>query len=83
MRSLLACVLEAKTLPQTLPKRGLHPSNIDAKNAPFLNIDFLRFGLRFGRVLGLRDGAMFAENASHNLPRPVSEPIVDVLETGI
>ena len=44
---------------------------------------FLGFWNRFGSLLGVQVGAMFAENASHNFPRPVSEPIVSVLETGI
>ena len=43
-----------KNLPKTLPKRGPNPSKIDAENVLFFNIDFLRFRLRFWRVLGLQ-----------------------------
>ena len=65
-----ACLCEfrafspSKNHPKTLPKRGPNPSKIDAENVVIFNIDFLRFWPRFGRVLGLQDGAKLAILAS-------------------
>jgi len=55
-----------KTVPKTLPKQGLNPSKIDAGNMSIFNIDFRRFWPRFGRALGLQDGAKFAILAPQN-----------------
>ena len=52
-------IFPSKNHPKTLPKRGPNPSKIDAENVSIFNIDFLRFWPRFGRVLGLQDGANF------------------------
>ena len=40
-------------MPKTLPKRGLNPSKIDAKNVLFFHTDFFGFGIQFWRVWGL------------------------------
>ena len=58
-----SCIFPSKNHPKTLPKRGPNPSKIDAENVLIFNIDFLRFWPRFGRVLGLQDGAKLAKNA--------------------
>ena len=50
--------------PKSLPKRLPNPFKIDAENALFSNIVFFRFRPRFGRVLGLQLGGMFAMLAS-------------------
>ena len=53
-----------KNLSKTLPRRDLNPFKIDVKNVSFFNIDFFGFRPRFGRVLGLQDGAELAFLAS-------------------
>ena len=50
-----SCICSSKYDSKTLPKRGPNPSKIDAENVLIFNIDFLRFWLRFGRVVGLQD----------------------------
>jgi len=57
-----SCIFPSKNHPKTLPKRGPNPSKIDAENVLIFNIDFLRFWPRFGRVLGLQNGAKLAKN---------------------
>ena len=48
----------------SLPKRRPNPSKIDVKNVLFFNIDFLRFWLRFWKVLGFQLGAKLVQKAS-------------------
>ena len=49
-----------KNIPNTVPKRGLNPSRINAENVLFFNIDFFRFRPRFWRALGFQLGAKSA-----------------------
>ena len=56
----ISCIFPSKNHRKTLPKRGPNDEKIDAENVLIFNIDFLRFWPRFGRVLGLQDGAKSA-----------------------
>ena len=60
---LFPCIFGPKNLSKTLPKRGLDPLKIDAKNDLFFNFDFLGFWPRFGSLLGLQVGAKLALKA--------------------
>ena len=55
-----ASIFRFKNLSKTLPKRGLNPLKIDAKNVLVFNIDFLASWPRFWSLLGLQDGAKLA-----------------------
>ena len=59
-------ILQSKIHPKIPPKRSPNDEKINAENVLIFNIDFLRFWPRFGRVLGLQDGAKLALKPSKN-----------------
>ena len=72
--SLFACIFGPKNLTKTFPKRSPNPLKIDAKNVLVFNIDFLRFGRRFGRALGLQDETKLPILAPQNFWTGPREP---------
>ena len=64
----------SKNHQKNLPKRRLNPSNIDAKNVLFFNIDFFGFRPRFQKVLGVQLGIKLAILAPKNYRGCPPEP---------
>ena len=62
----ISSTLSSKKHQKILRKRRPNPLKIDAKNVLFFNVDFFGFRPRFGKVLGLQDGAKLALAATKN-----------------